>query len=124
MANAGHDTALVDLVTDLSRPRRVGIMFGRLVGSHRFGLMAARLTRAPMRLRGPTTLFTRFHARVLRLSGGRLRRSWLFAAGQPVMALTTTGRRSGVARTTTVSAFAHGRTLAVAGMNLGMPKNP
>ena len=31
------------------------------------------------------------------MSGGRLKRSFLFAAGQPVLALTTTGRKSGTA---------------------------
>jgi deazaflavin-dependent oxidoreductase (nitroreductase family) len=77
-----------------------------------------------MRARGITTRVTRLHARLLRLSRGRLRRSWLFAAGQPVIALTTVGRRSGERRTTAVAALAHRGALATLGMNLGMERDP
>jgi deazaflavin-dependent oxidoreductase (nitroreductase family) len=77
-----------------------------------------------MRVRMMTTRITRLHARVLRLSGGRLRRSWLFAAGQPVIALTSTGRRSGLERTTPVAAFTLDGALAIAGMNLGSERTP
>jgi len=77
-----------------------------------------------MRARRSTTRITRLHARLLRLTRGRVRRSWLFAAGQPVMALTTVGRRSGTAHTTAVAALAHRGTLATVGMNLGIERSP
>ena len=48
----------------------------------------------------------------------------MFAAGQPVMALTTLGRRSGRPRTTVVTCFTYGDDLACAGMNLGVAQNP
>jgi deazaflavin-dependent oxidoreductase (nitroreductase family) len=67
---------------------------------------------------------TRFHAWLLRRTGGRLRRSWLFAAGQPVLALTTIGRRSGRPRSTAVVGFAAGEDLALAAMNLGLERHP
>jgi deazaflavin-dependent oxidoreductase (nitroreductase family) len=86
--------------------------------------MAGRATRAPNKIRFLSTRVTRFHAWLLRLSRGRLRRSWLLAAGQPVLALTTVGRRSGLPRSTAVACFTHGDELVVAGMNLGLPRNP
>lgn len=77
-----------------------------------------------MRLRAATTRVTRLHAWLLRASNGRLRRSWLFAAGQPVLSLTTTGRRSGLPRSTTVACFRYGDTLALAAMALGSSRDP
>jgi deazaflavin-dependent oxidoreductase (nitroreductase family) len=61
---------------------------------------------------------------VLRLSRGRVRRSRLLAGGQPVLALTTTGRRSGIARSTTVAYIRHGDAYAVAALNLGSDRDP
>ena len=116
--------ALAELIADISRPRLAGALLGRLVNPPVIGLLIAWLMRSPMRARWMTTRTTRLHARLLRLSRGRLRRSWLFAAGQPVLALTTTGRRTGRARTTAVAAFTHRGTLAIAGMNLGLERNP
>lgn len=77
-----------------------------------------------MLLGRPTARATQLHARALRLTGGRLRRSWMLAAGQPVIALTTTGRRTHAPRTTTVAALVHGGTVATVGMNLGLPHDP
>jgi deazaflavin-dependent oxidoreductase (nitroreductase family) len=77
-----------------------------------------------MKARKATTRVTRFHARLLRIMRGRVRRSWLFAAGQPVIALTTTGRRSGVQQTTTVAALCYQGKLATVAMNLGMERDP
>lgn len=88
------------------------------------GRWLARAFRAPIQLRWASTRITRFHAWLLRRSGGRLQRSWLFAAGQPVLALTTTGRKSGLPRTTAVACFTLGPDLAVAGMNLGVQRPP
>lgn len=87
------------------------------------GNMIARLTRLPNRLRASRRL-TRFHAWLLRASGGRLRRSYLFAAGQPILSLTTTGRRSGLPRSTAVACFDTEGELVVAGMNLGLERQP
>jgi deazaflavin-dependent oxidoreductase (nitroreductase family) len=66
----------------------------------------------------------RVHARLLRLSGGRIRRSRLLAGGQPVLALTTTGRRSGSPRTTTVAYVRDGDDYAIGALNLGSDRDP
>lgn len=66
----------------------------------------------------------RVHALLLRASGGRLRRSRLLAGGQPVLALTTTGRRSGARRTTTLAYLRHGNGYAIAALNLGSDRHP
>jgi deazaflavin-dependent oxidoreductase (nitroreductase family) len=71
-----------------------------------------------------STRVTRLHASLLKLTRGRLRRSWLLAAGQPVLVLTTTGRRTGVPRTTAVACFTYGDDLVLAGMNLGVTRDP
>ena len=105
----------------MSRRRRLGVALGRLVDGRP---SAARVARAPMRLGPIVTRVTRLHALLLRLSGGRLRRSWLLAAGQPVLSLTTTGRRSGLPRTTTVACFRFEGQLATAAMNLGKERDP
>ena len=85
---------------------------------------AARAVRALTRPRGLVTRLTRAHAAVLRHSGGRLRRSVLFAGGQPVLALTTTGRRTGVPRSTVVAYLEQGDAYAVFGVNLGSEHDP
>jgi deazaflavin-dependent oxidoreductase (nitroreductase family) len=115
---------LVDLLGDTSRPRLAGRLLGRTLAAGALGGLLAKLVRAPARARGPTRAVTRLHARILRLSGGRMRRSWLFAAGQPVMVLTTVGRHSGARRETPVTGFAHEGKLASAGMNLGSELTP
>jgi deazaflavin-dependent oxidoreductase (nitroreductase family) len=112
------------LLDGQSRPRRVGVWLGRLVDMPRVGPWIALAARSPMSARPATTRITRFHAVLLRLTRGRLRRSWVFAAGQPVLALTTTGRRSGQPRTTTVAGFQHGEDLVLAAMALGSRENP
>jgi deazaflavin-dependent oxidoreductase (nitroreductase family) len=53
-----------------------------------------------------------------------VRRSWLFALGQPVASLTTTGRRSGLPRSTVVAYFEDGDDLIVAAANLGNEHDP
>ncbi|MCW2791909.1 MAG: nitroreductase family deazaflavin-dependent oxidoreductase [Nocardioides sp.] len=122
-SHAGPPT-LADLLEGRSRPRAAGVVLGRLVDLPVLGAGIARLARAPMRLRRLSGRTTRLHAWLLRRSGGRLRRSWLFAAGQPVLSLTTTGRRTGLPRTTAVACFTYGDDLALAGMNLGRPQDP
>jgi deazaflavin-dependent oxidoreductase (nitroreductase family) len=112
------------LVEELSRPRRAGALLGLALEAPWFGRLLSRILRAPAGTPGATSRVTRLHARLLRLSGGRLRRSWLFAAGQPVIALSTVGRRSGTVRTTTVTALVHEGDLATVGMNLGASRDP
>ena len=121
---AGRQTSLAQLVAGDSRRRRLGELFGRVVNAPVVGPWLARVARLPNQVPFITTRVTRFHAWLLRRSGGRLRRSWLFAAGQPVLALTTTGRRSGQPRSTPVACFIDGDDLVVAGMNLGRTNQP
>jgi deazaflavin-dependent oxidoreductase (nitroreductase family) len=86
-------------------------------------LMARRL-RSFTRFRRVQPSIGRMQAAVVRRSGGRYRRSRLLAGGQPVMVLTTTGRRSGEPRTTMVAYLRHGDAYASAALNLGSPRNP
>jgi F420H(2)-dependent quinone reductase len=67
---------------------------------------------------------TRVHAVAIRLSGGRLRRSLLFAGGMDVLVLTTVGRRSGRARSTPLAYLPHGTALAVVATNGGQDRVP
>ena len=66
----------------------------------------------------------RIHALILRRTGGRIRRSRILAGGQPVLALTTTGRRSGAPRTTVVAYLQHADAYAVGALNLGSDRDP
>ena len=86
--------------------------------------MFARLGRLPNQIPFISSRVTRFHAWLLRRSGGQLRRSWAFAAGQPVLSLTTVGRKSGQKRSTAVACFVDEDDLVLAGMNLGRAQNP
>jgi deazaflavin-dependent oxidoreductase (nitroreductase family) len=124
LLTASSDTSLGGLVAEQSRRRGFGRFLGSVVDLPVVGHHLARILRAPIRLRPISTRVTRLHAWMLRRSGGRLRRSWLFAAGQPVLALTTTGRKSRLQRTTAVACFADGEDLVVAGMNLGIERQP
>jgi F420H(2)-dependent quinone reductase len=92
--------------------------------AHRLQLVGARFVRLVTRPRWIVTRFTRLHAAALRASGGRLRRSRLFAGGQPVLSLTTTGRRSGQQRSTIVAYLRDGDDYAVFAMNLGNERDP
>jgi deazaflavin-dependent oxidoreductase (nitroreductase family) len=107
-----------------SRRRGLGRLLGLLVELPVLGRPIARMTRAPITVRFLSTRVTRLHAMLLRLSRGRLRRSWVFAGGQPVLALTTTGRRTGQPRTTAVACFVHEENLVIAAMNLGVQRLP
>jgi deazaflavin-dependent oxidoreductase (nitroreductase family) len=70
------------------------------------------------------TRVTRLHAKVLRLSGGRMKRSFLFAGGQPVLAITTTGRKSGEPRSTVIACLEDGDDLIVVPSNAGQDRAP
>lgn len=84
----------------------------------------ARFVRYLTRFRRLQPLVGRIQARILRLAGGRIKRSVVFAGGQPVLVVTTTGRRSGKARSTTVAYLRHGEAYASAGVNLGSDRHP
>src|SRR5207244_10080020 len=86
--------------------------------------LLARTMRLTVRPRPFATRMTRLHAWILRHSKGRLRRSWLFALGRPVASLTTTGRRTGRARSTPVTWFSDGEDIVVTAMYLGMERDP
>src|SRR3954466_7205590 len=58
-----------------------------------------------------------------KLSGGRTTIAELMA-GLPVIDVTTTGRRSGQARTSHLVAVPHGETLALLGTNFGQSGTP
>jgi F420H(2)-dependent quinone reductase len=58
------------------------------------------------------------------MSGGRLKRSFLFAGGQPVLALTTTGRKSGAARSTVIACMPDGDDLVVVPSYAGLDRPP
>jgi F420H(2)-dependent quinone reductase len=49
----------------------------------------ARIRHSLTSLRRPSAFLTRMHAAAIRLSGGRIRRSFLFTGGMPVLVLTT-----------------------------------
>jgi deazaflavin-dependent oxidoreductase (nitroreductase family) len=87
-------------------------------------MLLVRLVRLLTRPRWLTTRFTRLHAAALRAAGGRIRRSYVFAAGQPVLSLTTVGRRTGLARSTALAYFREGSALVVTASNLGSERDP
>lgn len=125
MAARSPDTApLAAEIAPLSRERALGRFLSQLMTLPVVGNAIAELIRGPTRIRPLTNRVTRFHGRLLQVTGGRLRRSWLFAAGQPVLALTTTGRHSGHPRTTAVAGYCHDDKLAIAGVNLGGDHQP
>lgn len=89
-----------------------------------FQVLLARLGNLAARPRRIATLVTRLHARLLRLAGGRLRRSLFLAGGQPVLVLTTRGRRSGRLRSTPVAYVRDGEVLAISAANAGLDRPP
>jgi F420H(2)-dependent quinone reductase len=69
-------------------------------------------------------LLTRTHARLVRLSGGRIRRSFLFTGGMPILVVTTVGRKSGKTRSTPVGYIEHGDSFVVLASNAGNDRSP
>jgi deazaflavin-dependent oxidoreductase (nitroreductase family) len=86
--------------------------------------LEARLMRLTVRPRPLATRVTRLHAWILRHASGRFRRSWLFAGGRPVAALTTTGRQTGQPRSTPVTWFYDRQDIITVAMYLGMERDP
>ncbi|BBY42896.1 hypothetical protein BST21_08900 [Mycolicibacterium celeriflavum] len=64
----------------------------------------------------------RVHARVYRITGGRVGRRWF--AGAPVMVLETVGRRTGERRRTPVLYLRRGDALVVMAANAGSSRTP
>jgi F420H(2)-dependent quinone reductase len=87
-------------------------------------MLLARFVRLFSRPRRITTRITRLHAAILRASRGRIRRSWAFALGLPVMSLTTVGRKTGKPRSTVVAYFEDGGALVTTAANLGNERDP
>lgn len=69
-------------------------------------------------------MVTRAHARLITLSGGRMRRSFVFAGGLPVLVLTTVGRRTGQHRSTPLGYLRYGDSYAVLAANAGSDRVP
>jgi F420H(2)-dependent quinone reductase len=87
-------------------------------------VLLARLLRQLTRFRHVQPQVGRIQAAVLRRSRGRIRRSRVFAGGQPVLALTTTGRRTGKPRTTTLAYTTCEAGYSIAALNLGSDRDP
>jgi F420H(2)-dependent quinone reductase len=75
-------------------------------------------------LRRSSPVLTRAHARLIRWSGGRIRRSFVFTGGMPLLVLTTVGRRSGERRSTPLAYLSFGDGYAVIASNAGSDRVP
>jgi deazaflavin-dependent oxidoreductase (nitroreductase family) len=84
----------------------------------------ARTRHRLLRLRRSVPLLTRAHARLIRWTGGRMQRSFVFAGGLPVLVLTTVGRRTGQRRSTPLGYLRHGDGYAVLAANAGSDRAP
>jgi deazaflavin-dependent oxidoreductase (nitroreductase family) len=70
------------------------------------------------------SLLTRAHAVAIRCSGGRIRRSFIFTGGMPVLVLTTIGRKTGKRRSTPLGYLKMGDGFAVLASNAGSDTPP
>jgi deazaflavin-dependent oxidoreductase (nitroreductase family) len=111
-------TTLDGSTTDRS-PMRLGLV-QRFWRNRIFARTRHRLAR----LRRPSALLTRTHAKLIRLSGGRIQRSYMFTGGLPILVLTTIGRKSGKSRSTPVGFIRHGDGFAVLASNAGSDHTP
>jgi deazaflavin-dependent oxidoreductase (nitroreductase family) len=84
----------------------------------------ARVRNSLTGLRRSSPLVTRAHAAAIKLSGGRIRRSFIFTGGMPILVLTTVGRKSGQSRSTPVGYLRHGDAFAVLASNAGNDRPP
>lgn len=75
-------------------------------------------------LRRSSPLATRAHARLISWTGGRIRRSFVFTGGMPLLVLTTVGRKSGKRRSTPVAYLTFGHGYAVIASNAGSDRVP
>jgi deazaflavin-dependent oxidoreductase (nitroreductase family) len=68
--------------------------------------------------------WTRVHAWLVRRTKGRVRFGFLFAGDMSILALTTTGRKSGEQRSSVVAFLPHGEAYAVVASNAGSDRTP
>ncbi|PZS13561.1 MAG: nitroreductase family deazaflavin-dependent oxidoreductase [Pseudonocardiales bacterium] len=97
-----------------------------LTPSERFwrNRMFARIRHRGSRLRRSSSVLTRMHATLIRCSGGRIQRSFLFAGGMPILVLSTVGRKTGKLRSTPLAYVMHGPAFAVMASNAGSDQVP
>ena len=84
----------------------------------------ARIRHRLLWLRRTSPLLTRAHARLIRWTGGRIRRSFIFTGGMPLLVITTTGRKSGERRSTPLGYLPFGGGYAVIASNAGSDRVP
>jgi F420H(2)-dependent quinone reductase len=84
----------------------------------------ARIRHRGSGMRRVSARMTRVHAALVRLSGGRIRRSFLFTGGMPILVLTTIGRKSGKTRSTPVGYLEHAAGFAILASNAGSDRSP
>jgi deazaflavin-dependent oxidoreductase (nitroreductase family) len=85
-------------------------------------MLTSRLLNLGARLGPVARAATRLHAALYRLTGGRFLPRW--AEGMPVLSLTTTGRKSGKPRSTTIIYVQDGDRLVVMPSNAGSDAAP
>ena len=74
--------------------------------------------------RRSTGALTRAHATLIRWTGGRIRRSFVFTGGMPILVLTTVGRKTGKRRATPLGFLRWGDAFAVMASNAGSDRVP
>jgi deazaflavin-dependent oxidoreductase (nitroreductase family) len=84
----------------------------------------ARIRHRLLWLRRTSPLLTRAHAKIIKLSGGRIQRSFLFTVGLPLLVVTTVGRRTGERRSTPLGYIRSGDAFAVIASNAGSDRVP
>jgi len=98
----------------------------RLTTSERFwrNRRFARVRHRLLWLRRSSPILTRLHARIIGWSGGRIRRSYIFTGGMPLLVLTTTGRKTGKRWSTPVAYLEVENGFAVIASNAGSDRVP
>jgi hypothetical protein len=86
--------------------------------------LLARIRHRGSGLRRSSQRLTRAHAALVRPSGGRIRRSFLFTGEIPILVLTTVGLRPGKSRSTPVGYIKHANGFAVLASNAGNDRSP
>jgi F420H(2)-dependent quinone reductase len=84
----------------------------------------ARVRHRLLWLRRSSPRLTRAHAHLIGWTGGRIRRSFVFTGGMPLLVLTTVGRKSGKRRSTPLGYLRFGDGYAVIASNAGSDRVP